>query len=431
MLKPEITGLVDINSIITEVLTTNQLFLMPYLPCRFIVFFTQWGDKVLLTSKLAQQVVDSVMTIVEENVNIMDHSGIIIASGQSHRLNSFHKGAKVAIERGLTVEIYPDDLEQYPGTLPGLNMPIELNSQIVGVVGISGHPDTVRVAAKVVTMVTELILEREFMSEEFRSHLLLQEYFATLLLSPQAITQVEKLFSTAKLLNFDLYLPRFVTIINIEPLLQQATREYGMSELILARTKESVVDIVKKSTLVNVQDFIVFFEDRLVILKHLCGRTENEYFAWGVELRKTLLDALQDLPIGLGSIVDTYENIFYSYQEALFALNSTNGQNIVPTIHDFDILASFIIRTSSLTETCQAFQQIKSKIKYQLGKKYDMKNTVTTLLNNNMNITATAKQLYIHRNTLLFRLDKLKETTGLDPCHYLNHAILCKALFET
>ncbi|MBP1765729.1 MAG: transcriptional regulator, CdaR, partial [Firmicutes bacterium] len=71
-----------------------------------------------------------------------------------------------------------------------------------------------------------------------------------------------------------------------------------------------------------------------------------------------------------------------------------------------------------------------TKLNIGLTKKYDMKNTVVSLLNNNLNLTSTAKSLYIHRNTLLFRLKKLTEETGLDPCRFINHAFLCKILFE-
>ena len=40
--------------------------------------------------------------------------------------------------------------------------------------------------------------------------------------------------------------------------------------------------------------------------------------------------------------------------------------------------------------------------------------TVFTFFDNNLNISETARQLYIHRNTLVYRLDKLQKSTGLD-----------------
>ena len=43
--------------------------------------------------------------------------------------------------------------------------------------------------------------------------------------------------------------------------------------------------------------------------------------------------------------------------------------------------------------------------------------TVTTInkfFDNNLNISETARQLYVHRNTLVYRLEKLQKMTGLD-----------------
>jgi carbohydrate diacid regulator len=97
----------------------------------------------ILTGELAQKIVDNIMPIVHQNVNIMNSAGIIIASGQKQRLNSFHKGAKDVIDNGAVVEIYPKTLTvtRFP---PGLNWPIVLGRQTIGVVGVSGHPDAVR-----------------------------------------------------------------------------------------------------------------------------------------------------------------------------------------------------------------------------------------------------------------------------------------------
>ena len=40
--------------------------------------------------------------------------------------------------------------------------------------------------------------------------------------------------------------------------------------------------------------------------------------------------------------------------------------------------------------------------------------TVFTFFDNNLNISETARQLYIHRNTLVYRLEKIQKKTGLD-----------------
>ncbi|MED4581731.1 helix-turn-helix domain-containing protein [Brevibacillus choshinensis] len=51
--------------------------------------------------------------------------------------------------------------------------------------------------------------------------------------------------------------------------------------------------------------------------------------------------------------------------------------------------------------------------------------TLETLFRCHLNISDTSRQLFLHRNTLLYRLDKLTEQTGLDPRQF-SHAVLLK-----
>ena len=51
--------------------------------------------------------------------------------------------------------------------------------------------------------------------------------------------------------------------------------------------------------------------------------------------------------------------------------------------------------------------------------------TVYTFFDNNLNISETVRQLYVHRNTLVYRLEKIKKLTGLDLREF-DHAIVFK-----
>ncbi|OAM92999.1 carbohydrate diacid regulator [Pelosinus fermentans] len=385
----------------------------------------------LLTNNLAQPIVDHIMPIAQQNINIMDSRGVIIASGHKHRINTFHQGAKDVINSLQIVEIFPGNLDRYTGSLPGLNMPIVLHDQIIGVVGISGHPDKVRDIARMVKMVTELILEQEVLQEEVRSQFQLRETFAALLLSDHASTNYDKLLKTAKLLKYELSLPRLVLVVDIGPLLDHAHKNFGLNDLVSSRTRESIMKLLSNPSHIAHQDLVVFIEDKLIILKHFEYKTwELSYKTWASDLLRQLNTMNLSLCLGLGSLAMEYTALGQSYQEALFALHMATKQAPLAAIHDFDILSSYLIKEMNAKEPCQPLQIIKAKLTTSLTRKYDMKNTIVSLLNNNMNITSTAKSLYIHRNTLLFRLKKFKEITGLDPCGFLNHAILCKILFE-
>ena len=386
----------------------------------------------LLTSDLAQQIVASIMSITHENINIMDSQGVIIASGQRHRLNTFHQGAKEAIDRDETVIIHGNDLARYPGSLPGLNMPITLNGQIIGVVGISGEPQVVRNTAKMVKMVTELILEREMLREEFRSQAQLKENFALLLFSEQVALHYEKLAKTAKLLKYDLTLPRLVLAADIPVVGEPDFQHFGFNGLATIRTKEHLLQRLTESSLVSEEDMLVFLENKLIVLKHVTVEMlETEQRQWVHAVYQLLRnnDVGEALHIGFSGITEQYTELNPAYQEALFALAACQAERPITAIYDVDVLAAYLVGKIRDAHFSKALDYTKAKIGGDFSRKYDIKATIACLLENNMSLAQTAKALYIHRNTLLFRLEKLKEATGLEPCHNINHALLCKILF--
>jgi carbohydrate diacid regulator len=385
----------------------------------------------VITTALAQQIIDMIAPIVQQNINIMDNTGKLIGSGQKSRINTYHQGAKDAVEHGNFVEIYPQDLEQYPGSLPGLNWPIILGNQIVGVVGVSGHPDLVRDTAKLVKMVTELILERELLIEEFKSHSHLLEQFFQLLLSENAVENDPQIIKLATLLRFDLDLPRIAAVINIRPLLEDAFNQYGSNDLVFSRKKESLTAYIKASPIINEKDIFIFRENELIFLRYYPADTIPEVFEqWGSAFMQLLNKYEPEIPLhlGIGSLTTIPLQLYSSYKEALFSLENSLQNAKVTSIFNFDVLASYLVKEPGAINSCLAFKMLQQKLTKKMDQKYDMLNTIKILLENNLNVSTTAKNLFIHRNTLVFRLEKLKQLTGLCPNQFLNHAILCKLL---
>ena len=63
-----------------------------------------------------------------------------------------------------------------------------------------------------------------------------------------------------------------------------------------------------------------------------------------------------------------------------------------------------------------------------LKDKEELLESVATLLAHNLNVSAAAEALYVHRNTLRFRLEKIKKILHLDPCRRFQDAVLCQCL---
>ena len=70
-----------------------------------------------------------------------------------------------------------------------------------------------------------------------------------------------------------------------------------------------------------------------------------------------------------------------------------------------------------------------SKYKQAFGDA-DLVDTCLNLFDNDLNVSRTAKRLYMHRNTLIYRVNKLKRMTGLDVCTF-NGAVDFIILYRT
>lgn len=110
-----------------------------------------------ISKTLARQIAQEMMSVVPYNINVMDENGIIVGSGDPRRVGTLHEGARIAIQSEQVFEVYEDG----SGMKPGVNEPIIIEGKVIGVVGITGHPDVVRPFSKLVRVTTILLIEQE------------------------------------------------------------------------------------------------------------------------------------------------------------------------------------------------------------------------------------------------------------------------------
>ncbi|MBD1589880.1 sugar diacid recognition domain-containing protein [Pseudomonas typographi] len=111
-----------------------------------------------LDHALAQDIVDRAMAILPHNVNVMDSQGLILGSGEPERINTRHEGAQWVLANGRVVELDANAARRLKNVQPGVNLPLLLEQRLVGVLGITGAPDTVRTYAALVRMTAEMLL---------------------------------------------------------------------------------------------------------------------------------------------------------------------------------------------------------------------------------------------------------------------------------
>lgn len=112
-----------------------------------------------LDSSLAQKVVDTIAPMINRNVNIMNAHGVIIASTDVARIGSHHGSSAEAIERNQIIRVSRSDGSA--GTQPGVNVPLALNGQLCGVVGVTGAPHEVEPLAGLIALTVQLLFAQE------------------------------------------------------------------------------------------------------------------------------------------------------------------------------------------------------------------------------------------------------------------------------
>ena len=135
------------------------------------------------------------------------------------------------------------------------------------------------------------------------------------------------------------------------------------------------------------------------------------------------------LRIGVGGLASDLSGLHHSYEQARQALKL--GQVFLPQQSVWDYQRMLLPRFLS-----ELSPQVAAKYHYSLFNADTAKlftdeilETIAMFFDKDLNLSDTARQLYIHRNTLTYRLDKIEKWTGLDLRHF-SDAVTFKMLLE-
>ncbi len=165
------------------------------------------------------------------------------------------------------------------------------------------------------------------------------------------------------------------------------------------------------------RDFITAVDERSIILVQ--ELKENESYAHALETARTICDmqnmeALASVRVAFGTIVDEIQQVSRSYKEAKMALEVGKIFYTEKRIHAYNTLGIGRLIYQLPVSLCEMFMnEVFTKEKPD---NFDEETliTINKFFENNLNVSETARQLFVHRNTLVYRLEKLEKSTGLD-----------------
>ena len=190
----------------------------------------------------------------------------------------------------------------------------------------------------------------------------------------------------------------------------------------------SVLELIEGMFPNKQNDFTVSIdENNVALVKELEG---NATLADLQNIAKGICDninteVMTKANVGIGTVVGNVKEIARSYKEARVALEVGKVFEDEKNILSYEDLGIGRLIYQLPTTLCELFltEVFKKGSIDELDQEIIF--TIQKFFENNLNVSETSRQLYVHRNTLVYRLDKIQKITGLD-LRVFDHAIIFK-----
>jgi carbohydrate diacid regulator len=165
------------------------------------------------------------------------------------------------------------------------------------------------------------------------------------------------------------------------------------------------------------KDFVVVIDnENIVLVKEVKSKDDYKEV---YKIARIIVDTLHSelmvkSSIGIGTIISNLKDITKSYKEAQMSLIIGNIFSGEKDIYDYNNLGIGRLVYHIPTSLCQLFLDEVFRDKSADSLDNETMLTIQKFFENNLNVSETARQLYIHRNTLVYRLEKIKRLTGLE-----------------
>ena len=186
---------------------------------------------------------------------------------------------------------------------------------------------------------------------------------------------------------------------------------------IVASNDVSAFDVIQNLFPDKSKDFVfTISETDIVLIKEVRPNIESgdlEKLAFSIA--DTLLSEFYTrVNIGVGTVVDNVRNLAVSFREAQIALEVGKVFDTDKSIISYENLGIARLIYHLPTNLCETF--LKEVFKKGSIESLDQETlfTIQKFFENNLNVSETSRKLFVHRNTLVYRLEKIKKLTGLD-----------------
>ena len=196
----------------------------------------------------------------------------------------------------------------------------------------------------------------------------------------------------------------------------------------MGRGDVAAVDVLSGMFTDKLQDFVISInETDIAVVKQLTADAtaeELEKIARSIEevLRNELF---VKTIIGIGTVVTHLRELANAYKEAQTAIEVGKVFDTEKSIINYKNLGIGRLIYQLPTTLCEMFLSEVFEMNSIEALDQETLFTINKFFENNLNVSETSRKLFVHRNTLVYRLEKIKKQTGLDLREF-DHAIVFK-----
>jgi carbohydrate diacid regulator len=368
----------------------------------------------VLSPSLAQEIAGDTSAVIGFNVLITDAEGMVIGSGDSSRVGSFHEASVEVVRTQEPATHNASQAQQLRGVRPGVTLPLVAGGQAVGTVGITGTPAQVRRFGLLVKRQTEILLRESVM---LRSRLLSERAAEKLLADiasydPQVVEDDFLLFRAAEL-GFDLKLTRVAAAVEVS-VPDGAPRRRGSPTQDVALVRTELLRTVRE-VFADPQDVVAGTAPGRIGVLHRCtARHRTESLVADCRRVVDLIAAQDGLAarVGIGEPADSVGQLHDSYQDACDALRLGAHPAGGPPVQ---LIADLRVHQVLAAVGQSARNRLVDLTTADLRAQPDwpaLRDTITAWCENGFNLVRASAALHIHRNTVVYRMNKIEQITG-------------------
>ena len=346
--------------------------------------------------ELAEQIVNTIKDVCDHDINFIAPSGIILASTDSSRVGTFHEIGQQAAASGSVLEVTEEN--NFSGTKQGINLPLYHNEHLLAVIGITGIPDKVRNYAYLAERITNLLIREQELNQYSRRQADKKHFVIQSLIRNETDNQ-EYLTSCLHEFKIDLNTKKRIVLIRTNkqnPITNRSILEQKIQQMFAQAH-------VCLHTFNYPGDFIALIEETDF-------EKQNYIFKLFAKEHFDILD------IAVGKPTSLFQ-LHISYQSAETALHSL----IISSEHYviFDDLTLELILSTITPENQKEFlaKTIAPLNEQEL-------HLLEVYFSEEMSLAATSERLFLHKNTLQYKLNAIQKKCSLNPRKFQDAVLL-------